>query len=163
MPAKRLATEVKRQKGSFVAKPKRENKLDPKPKKGWPEKTEVVLADPCASEKWDITCQLLHDMNVLTVADRDLLELFCINWSQYIACVKRVSKEGLITEFVNSRGEKVWKRSPWTSELGRITDRQHKLLVEFGLTPSTRSKLVVLKGGESESPFDKWIERGGLN
>ena len=59
--------------------------------------------------------------------------------------------------------EKVWKRSPWTSELGRITDRQHKLLVEFGLTPSTRSKLVVLKGGESESPFDKWIERGGLN
>lgn len=163
MGRKPLATEVKRQKGSFVAKPKRENKLEPKPPKGWPEKTELVLSDPLASQKWSETCQMLDDMNVLSKADRDLLELFCMNWSQYIALLRQVQKSGIVGEMLNHRGEVVLKRSPYQAELSRITDRQAKLLTEFGLTPSSRSRIATVRDTKPESSFDKWIERGGLN
>lgn len=163
MGRKPLATEVKKQIGSFVAKPGRENKREPKPPVGFPEKTAVVKADKLASAKWDEICQLLDEMNVLTKADSDLLELFCINWSQYIALVKKVAKIGIVSEFVNSRGETVMKRSPYQAELGRIADRQQKLLTEFGLTPSSRTRLVTIRDTKTESPFEKWIERGGLN
>lgn len=163
MPKKRLATAVKKQKGSYINQPGRENKREPKPPAGWPEKTEVVLADPLASKKWDDTCKLLEEMNVLTVADRDLLELFCINWSQYIALVKSVAKMGIVNQYEDAKGNQVTKRSAYQAELGRIADRQQKLLLEFGLTPSSRSKLVTIKDTKTESPFEKWIERGGLN
>jgi len=161
MGRKPLATEVKKQKGSFIVQPGRENKLEPKPPKGWPEKTELVLSDPLASQKWDETCQLLEKMMVLSKADRDLLELFCMNYSQYIALLRKVQKSGIVGEMLNHRGEVVLKRSPYQAELSRITDRQAKLLAEFGLTPSSRSRIVTVGDKKPESSFDKWIERGG--
>ncbi len=163
MGRKPLATAVKKHKGSFINQPGRENKNEPLPPKGWPKKTPLVAADPLASAKWDETCQLLQDMDVLTKADKDLLELFCMNYSQYIALLKKIQKIGIITEFTNHRGETVMKRSPYQAELGKITDRQAKLLTEFGLTPSSRSKIATVGSTKPESSFDKWIERGGLN
>ena len=160
---KPLATEVKKMNGTFIKNPKYENKKEPKPKKGWPTPTELVSADPKALEKWNETCQILEECNVLTTADRDLLELFCINHSQYYALVEKVAKIGIINEFVNSRGETVMKRSPYQAELGKIADRQQKLLTEFGLTPSSRSRIQTVSDSDAESPFDKWMERGGLN
>lgn len=163
MGRKPQATEVKKQKGSFLTQPGRENKREPKPPKGWPEKTEMVLLDKRASAKWDEVCKLLASMNVLSKADRDLLELFCMNYSQYIALLKKVMECGMVNQSVNTRGETVTKRSAYQAELGRIQDRQHKLLIEFGLTPSSRTKIVAISDMKSESPFDKWMERGGLN
>jgi len=163
MPRKPLATAIKKQKGSFINQPGRENKNEPVPPKGWPAKTDVVLSDPLASSKWDEICQLLDDMDVLTKADRDLLEVFCINWSQYIALLKQVQKTGMIISSTNNRGETTLRRSPYQAELGKIVDRQAKLLTEFGLTPSSRTRIVTVRDTKPESSFDKWIERGGLN
>ena len=119
--------------------------------------------DERASAKWDEVCKLLASMNVLSKADRDLLELFCMNYSQYIALLKKVMECGIVNQSVNTRGETVTKRSAYQAELGRIQDRQMKLLTEFGLTPSSRTRIVAISDMKTESPFDKWMERGGLN
>jgi len=160
---KPLAKEVHERNGSYVKNPKRRPKKSPTPPKGWPEPTELVKADPKALEKWNDTCEVLQECGVLSKADSNLLELFCINHSMYFALVKKVSTIGMVSEEVDQSGNVVAKRSPWQGELNKIADRQMKLLSEFGLTPSSRTRIQTVKETEEESAFEKWVNRGGLN
>ncbi len=163
MGRKPMSSAVAKQKGSYINQPGRENKDEPKPPKGWPTMPETVGVDPLAVKKWNETCELLDEMNVLSRADETLLELFCINHSQYIALLKKVREQGIIAEMVNHRGETILKRSPYQSEFARIADRQVRILAEFGLTPSSRTRVAAIRDTKTESSFDKWLDRGGLN
>ena len=163
MGRKPLASAIKKRNGAYEKNPNRENKAEPKPPKGRPVKSELVAMDPVASKKWDQVTKTLKEMGVLSKADADLLELFCINWSMYCSLVKKVAEGGCVVTNVNHRGEEILSRSPYSMELAKIADRQMKLLSEFGLTPGSRQNLIVMDKADENSPFDKWIERGGLN
>ncbi len=130
---KRLSTAVLRESGAYKKNPQRENKHEPQPKEGIPTKPAHIAANPKASGYWDHACSQLAEMNLLTKADRSLLEVF----AEAMALRQQAFAE-LET--------KVWKSA---------ADTCIRVAAELGLTPSARSRLVV-KSKEEEDAFTQW-------
>jgi P27 family predicted phage terminase small subunit len=159
MGRKPKATEVKRASGAFAKDPQRENKNEPKPIRRAPEKPEILLNDSIASEKWDSLCVVLDQLGLIASSDLELMELFCISWSRYRKLLAIVEDEGFT--IFDDKGNR--KRNPSMIELNAIEDKLRRLVAEFGLTPSSRSRLVSVKR-EEKTEFQNWLEkRNNLN
>lgn len=130
---KPLATAIKRESGAFKKDPQRENKHEPEPKTGYPQKPAHIASNPKASGYWDHACGQLAEMDLLTKADRSLLEVF----SEAMSIRQQAFAELEM---------RVWKQA---------ADTCIKVAAELGLTPSARSRLVV-KSKEEEDAFTQW-------
>ncbi|HUE75166.1 MAG TPA: P27 family phage terminase small subunit [Pirellulaceae bacterium] len=51
-------------------------------------------------------------------------------------------------------------KSPDLSIADQAMETLRKLMVEFGLTPSSRSRIKVPEGGEPGDEFDRFMEAG---
>ena len=134
---KPLATAAKRDNGSFKKNPARENKREPIPAEGAPSKPEHIANDLVANSYWDHAVAQLTEMKLISKADRSVLEKF----AEAMAFSRQAFKDRDIAE--------------WT----KATNACRLLMVELGLTPSARSRLVV-RDKEEEDDFTKW--RKGL-
>lgn len=159
----RKATEVLRESGAFKINPKRENKSEPKPRSAEPPKPDVVKEDPIANQKWDSLANLLDEVGLLAVTDGELMELFCITFSQYRRLLSQVNKSGFTLVSKDDSGVTV-KRNPIMTEYRAAADLLRRLIPEFGLSPSSRSRLIAVTDEDrKEDPFQEWLKRGGLN
>jgi P27 family predicted phage terminase small subunit len=145
--------EVNEQEGAFVNNPNRRNENAPKPQKGRPEPSDLVLGDLVALRKWNDLCDNLEAMNVLSVADGALLELYCMSHSLLTAHWEEI-KGGNI-ESMDDHGRTGTK--PAAKDFNTQANRMVKILAELGLTPSARSRVVAQKDGEDD-PFEEWMK-----
>jgi P27 family predicted phage terminase small subunit len=51
-------------------------------------------------------------------------------------------------------------KSPYLTIADQALETMRKFLVEFGLTPSSRSRIRVPASGESLDEFDRFLETG---
>ena len=51
-------------------------------------------------------------------------------------------------------------KSPYLSIADQALETMRKLMFEFGLTPSSRSRIRFPDGGEAGDEFDKFMEAG---
>jgi P27 family predicted phage terminase small subunit len=151
---KPLASAIKEASGAFAHDPQRRNKSEPKAKQGWPDMPDIIKADEIAKRKWNHVCKLLDEMNLLTTADSDLLEQYCLDYSQFRWLWEQV-REGNVTE-LNDRGNASTK--PAAVQIHKYQDRLLKRESELGLTPSARSRLHAPQANE-EDPFQQWLDR----
>lgn len=149
------STAAKEASGAFRKDPQRRNKDEPQAKRGMPEKPEHVAADPVASEQWDELCRTLGDMNIVTLADRSLLALYCSTYSQWNQLQTEVAENGCYV--VNDKGN--LSQSPQAIQVHRYADRLLKMMAELGLTPSARSRIKAPKQDEPESGFSELLSR----
>lgn len=149
---KPLASAVKEASGAFLKDPQRRNKNEPKAKRGWPDKPEMIKADAIASDCWDRVCKTLDELNILTVADAYMLEAYCIDYSQWRWLVESC-KEGRVIA-MNEKGN--ISTSPEATQVHKYADRLLKRQSELGLTPSARSRLHTPEKQE-EDPFTAWL------
>ena len=138
---KPLSTLEKRARGTFVTNPNRENKNEPQPVAGEPEMPELVAADPVAKAKWADLCKWLGQMKLLATSDGDLMASYCLTWSRFVSLTKAVNREGIVV------GLRV---NPKQKEANLMADRLYRLTSEFGLSPSSRSRLKVIPGKKDE-------------
>lgn len=148
---KPLATEVHQQSGAYRNHPSRENKQAPKPKKCTPDVPANVLNMPIAKATWDRACKILAECNVLTANDGFLLESFCVNEQLYDDALKQIRAMG-ITEPDGRKNQVV-------AEFHKFASRRDKLLSEFGLTPSSRTRLIATPTEDEEDPFGELMAR----
>lgn len=127
---------------------------------------------------WKWIAPLLEDMRVLTTADPHALALLCDAYAEYIECRQVVRKLGATYEsrVVRASTRRVaadddqadgddFDAADWSviirprPEVKMASDawrRVQRMLVEFGLTPSSRSK--VKAGGTAEAdPFEEFL------
>ena len=142
--------------GDFDKDPQRENKREPKPKAKPPKRPPGL--DSTARAAWDRVSKLLVDMAVLTEADREPLEIYARTYSKWRTACKEVDRDGITCEHntydkdgnvvstrtVRNPAEQVAKDSAATLI---------KLLTEFGLTPSSRTRIQI--ESETDSKADK--------
>jgi len=160
MPGRKpLASAIHKKNGSYQKNPQRENKNEPKPPSGAPKMPLTVAGDPAAKRKWAEVIKVLGEMEILSRADKDLLEIFCLNYSHYCALLKAVRDSG----FAQQDASGFFKRNPLAGELAKVTDRQARLLGEMGLTPSSRTRVGKIDKNDEPTSFDRWISNGGLN
>lgn len=102
---------------------------------------------------------LCDELGVLTVADRKALELLCDAYSEYRDARDYVRKNGATyeTHSVTGKDEEgvpvlttVVRKRPQVDMASDAWKRVKGMLVEFGLTPSSRTRLVIDK--EDKSP-----------
>jgi P27 family predicted phage terminase small subunit len=93
-----------------------------------------------ALEKWHEMLGLLEEMGVLSRTDVDAIALYCSTFSQWRVCDDKLqTPEDYV--IISPKGFQL--NSPWVNMRNKFADQMARLLAEFGLTPSARSRVAA--------------------
>jgi len=92
---------------------------------------------------------------VLTKADRSSLAAYCVAYSRWVEAEALVKKFGTI---VKSPEKGFPMKSPYLTVADQALETMRKLMVEFGMTPSSRSRLSIGERGGAGDEFDRFME-----
>ena len=112
--------------------------------------------DQTAQQEWERMSNILQEMGLLTTADRSALAAYCVAYSRWVQAEQQVQKFGTI---VKSPEKGFPMKSPYLTVADQALEAMRKLMVEFGLTPSSRSRIRVPEGRD-RSEFDLFVEAG---
>lgn len=116
-------------------RPDRVNASEPAPIPGVPECPSDLTT--LGRQKWNQLCNVLARMQILSISDADALHIYCVAFERWMLARLDLKKKGLT---VPTPGGGV-KTNP--SEVIRAMASREMLaiLCEFGLTPSSRSRV----------------------
>ena len=134
---------------------RRLNDREPVPPDGMPDPPDFLDAE--ARAEWDRTSKVLADMGLLTKADRSALAAYCVAYSRWVQAEAQVAKYGTI---VKSPEKGFPMKSPYLTVADQALEAMRKLMVEFGLTPSSRSRIRIPDGGQAADEFEAFVEAG---
>jgi P27 family predicted phage terminase small subunit len=100
--------------------------------------------DATACKEWDRVSKLLVGMKVLTEADYIALGNLCQAYSTLIAAQRQLNKSGILYKTKSGYVQ----QSPLLGIITAQTTIVNKLLAEFGLTPSSRTRLAITEPKE---------------
>lgn len=110
---------------------------------------------PAAAKHWPIVAKQLKDAGVLTSMDGSALALYCEAFSRYLHATQQISKFGPVVKAPS--GFPV--QSPFLAIANKAHEQMTKLLVEFGMTPSSRTKVTKAPSGEGDE-YAGFVKRG---
>jgi P27 family predicted phage terminase small subunit len=159
------ATEVAQANGTLSVHPGRRNDdLVPRSDGCAPEMPEYL--DEHGQAKWDELLGDLQNMKVISSECRELMIAYCEAYSGWRRCLELVKKLGPVLPVKDEKTGKVksFRSNPVSIELHRYRTQMNKLLPEFGLTPSSRTRLVAFKSTDESDPFITLLSRiSGVN
>ena len=135
-------TAVKEMSGTFEKNPKRRNTKEPTAPPGAPECPDHL--NDLAKVEWWYMSSVLDEMGLLSRADRAALEIYCQTFAQWREACDMVAKHGAVIQMKTKAGVQP-KRNPFDLIRERTGQTCARLLAEFGLTPSSRSRVHVEK------------------
>lgn len=144
---KPVPTEVKKLKGTL--QPCRTNKREPK--------LEVSSIPPpsflgeIAKQEWLRMVPLLTTMGVLTEADGSALAVYCVQYERFVTAENYLKNSELIITTTN--GNEIQNTMLGISN--RAAELMRKFLTEFGLTPSSRTKVSAMPEKDGASEWDE--------
>lgn len=133
------------------------NAKEPKPRPGLPPVPKHL--SPRAKAAWKRIGPELVAMNVMSLADGPALELLCDAYAEWRHARDLVDQEGATYETETENG-RIIRANPAVAIASDAWRRIRAMLAEFGLTPSSRSRVSMLSGSEDVDPFDAFL-RGG--
>lgn len=107
-----------------------------------------------AKEHWPAIAQQFHDAGLLTVLDVPALALYCESFARWKHANEQIARYGPVVK--GAAGYPV--RSPYLCIANRAHEQMVKLLIEFGATPSSRSRCAVTKQNDP-GPYAKFVKR----
>jgi P27 family predicted phage terminase small subunit len=115
-----------------------QNGREPTPSAGIPRCPKHL--DDEAKAEWFRTAKVLKGMGLFTLADRTALAAYCTAYSRWVEAERMVKKFGMV---VKTPEKGFPMKSPWLCIAEQSLETMRKLMVEFGLTPSSRSRIRV--------------------
>jgi P27 family predicted phage terminase small subunit len=120
-----------------------------------------------AAREWKRIVPELLKLGVLTVVDGKALAGYCHAFARWQEAEKAVSKFGLIIQepillVDEPTGYVRIKRNPAAAESREAMKTMKSFLVEFGLTPASRSRIRIEKPPD-EDPFEQYMNNGAQN
>lgn len=150
---KPLPTAIKKLKGT--AQRCRTNEKEPRPAVACPEAPSFL--GEIALQEWQHKSLLLAKMGVLTEADDTALAAYCVQYERFVRAEQALA-DGVYTE-VTTNGNEIAKALVGVSN--RAAELMKKFLVEFGLTPSSRTRISANPVGDQKSEWEDFGERHG--
>jgi P27 family predicted phage terminase small subunit len=129
------------------------NENEPTPVVEIPECPEYIAKDEIAHEEWQRIIPELYKLNLITVIDRATIELYCTQYSIYRRALEEINIKGLTVSNVR-HGEKSIPHIAIAREAAKVIK---SIAVEFGLTPSSRSRINV-PSGKTEDEMEKLLK-----
>lgn len=145
-----LPTNLKVLRGT--AQPCRMNDREPKPPKD-----NVRMPPGLTREEkrhWKAIAQDLERCGILSVLDVQALRLYCRAYSRWHEANERLDEIGPVIN--GAQGTPVL--SPYFKVSGKYFDQMLALLREFGMTPSSRSRIRA-EGDKPDDDFEAWQKK----
>lgn len=95
--------------------------------------------DKVAAQQWHLMAAKLADARMVANVDEEALAMYCENFALYLKALAQLRRHGPVA--VNRWGAPIL--SPWYTVSHRCQLRMQSLLVEFGMTPSSRARVKV--------------------
>ncbi len=108
-------------------------------------------------QEWDRVVTQLKARGVLTETDLSLVTAYCLEMQEYYADRDAVKKEKYIT-LTNKAGEEYLTAHPAVNSGNKHLANALKIAVEFGFTPSSRTRISVGKA-KDENPDEEKLRR----
>lgn len=99
-----------------------------------------------ARTEWNTLTKELHALRLLLNVDRAALAVCCTAWADYVKASNKLVKEGEV--IISEKGGMY--QNPWVAIKKRSMDQVMKFYAEFGMTPSSRSRVKVDVPDEEE-------------
>ncbi len=112
-----------------------------------------------AKDAWGRLHAILTEMRVMTMADELALALLCSAVDDFRHAREIVEKLGRTYECVTKSGDRMVRLRPETAIAVEASARMLKLMIEFGLTPGSRSRLRVNQP-KPHDPVEDYLKRG---
>ena len=123
------------------------NHKEPRPRKAIPKCPEWM--DPIARAEWRRVTKELKAMGTLSTADRTLIITYCRTFSKWVNAEKVVIAKGYLMETPSG----MIQANPYVGIANQAQKELRLLCAELGLTPSSRSRLVVEGVDEGDDFF----------
>ncbi|KQZ92780.1 terminase [Mesorhizobium sp. Root157] len=149
---KPLPTHLKLVKGT--ARPHRMNKAEPKPVVAVPDPPHHL--DAGASAKFTEMAALLARHGVMTELDTGALARYVVIWRRWLEAEEEVKRRGPVVKTSNDN----IIQNPFLAVANKCLAQMHQIEGEFGLTPSSRSRIRVAEPAENIDPFEDFLTRG---
>ncbi len=124
------------------------NRREPKPANALPPCPRHLSIE--AKREWRRMGGELARMGVVTVVDRAALAAYCQAWSRWVDAEGQVARLGTIVKTAN--GNLI--QNPYLAVANRAMEQMAKLATEFGMTPSSRSRIQVAEKDAGPSLAD---------
>ncbi len=124
------------------------NGNEPAPQKGTP----VCPAhlNEAARNEWRRIVPQLDALGLLTRLDRSALAAYCQTYGRWVEAEKMIAKHGTVIKNPNGG----LTTSPFLWVANKAIDQMYRYLVEFGLTPVSRSRLSVTPTQKGNDPLE---------
>ena len=120
------------------------NKYEPNPGRDMPQCPDWLLDD--AKDEWNRLADKMNQMGILSEVDQAAFAAYCQAWARWKEAQEQIEINGSV--FVTEKGYQ--QQSPWVG----IANTSQKLMMqaasEFGLTPSSRSRIIAANDSKSD-------------
>ena len=107
---------------------------------------------PVAKQHFPKVAKQLAAAKVMTALDADALAAYCECYATWIEANINVQLNGTIE--VNEKGMPI--QSPYIQISFKAVEMMRKMLIEFGMTPSSRAKVQTV--GDGKGTVDPWSQ-----
>ncbi|MDB5409292.1 MAG: phage terminase small subunit family [Rhodospirillales bacterium] len=149
---KPLPTHLKLVKGT--ARPHRLNKAEPQPAIAVPKPPAHL--DERARAKFAAMAETLARHGLMTELDAGALARYAVVWCRWIEVEAEVKRRGPI---VKTEGGNIIQ-NPYLSVANKCLLQMAQIESEFGLTPSSRSRIRAVAPADAADPFEEYLSRG---
>jgi P27 family predicted phage terminase small subunit len=104
-----------------------------------------------AREEWGRITAELYSMGLIDRLSRAAIAGYCEHYEQWVEASKNVRKFGTVVK--SKSGYPV--QSPYLGIMNRALSEMRKFMVEFGMTPSSRSRVSSLNNGKKADEKEK--------
>jgi len=133
------------------------NEREPKPKPGIPDMPRFLTME--ARAEWKRIVPVLAAMKILTVADGKALAAYCSAYAQLAKAEAAIDKYGLICATLDqATGVAELKVNPAVRIKSDALRHMKSFLIEFGMTPASRSKLKINASDDTPDAFDELFD-----
>ena len=101
-----------------------------------------------AKNEWRRVARELHNLGLLTLVDRAALAVYCDAWEKWAQATEALDMHGLTMEYQNKAGATNVVSRPEVGIATKYAGIVKSFCAEFGLTPSSRCRLVLPKDQE---------------
>ena len=108
-----------------------------------------------ARAEWGRMSEILLRIGLLTSIDRAAFAAYCVAWSRWVEAEESLKKSGTVVKAPSGYP----MISPYLVISNRAIEQMRAFMVEFGLTPASRSRISV-NVHEEDDPFEAWIQKG---
>ena len=151
---KRTPTETLKRRGSYRRDRHGQRDSEPKPTAKLPDRPRWLTGE--ARKEWERLGPLLAEKGLLTEWDRALFCTYCLEWKAYVTICRKLRPLDDYT-MVTTNGNHV--QHPLVGVKNRVFQNLVRIATEFGLSPSSRSKLSVEPVSTEDDPQEKLLRQ----